>query len=102
MVLLTSLNSEVRGQIMEEIRLIDPNLKNKKLYADDMLKNLQFMKNEDLLVSNLLDPRSILISDNLEDSCIFQCKELYLTLFSCWKGWRSARKTQNHPQNHRN
>lgn len=66
-------SSDIRKTILEEIRLIDPNLRHKRMYAEDMLKNLKFMKNEEILVSNLFDPRTILISQGLDDSCIFEC-----------------------------
>ena len=54
--------------------MIDPNIDQKKHYAQDILENLDYIKNEKLLVSNLFDPRLFLIDNSLEDNVILECK----------------------------
>lgn len=63
----------MKRQIIDHITLIDPNINHKNYYASQIVNNLEYIKNEDLLVSNLFDPKLFLIDSSLDDNILFEC-----------------------------
>jgi len=58
---------------MESIHIVDPGNNRRKDYAKDLMKNLDFMKNKDILMSNVFDPKFILIDNVLNDKAVMKC-----------------------------
>lgn len=58
---------------MENITLVDPTNRHKKEYAMELMKNLEFMKNKDVLLSTLFDPKYIMLDNCLPDKVVLDC-----------------------------
>lgn len=58
---------------MNNITLVDPTNKHKKEYAMELMKNLEFMKNKDVLMSSLFDPKYIHLDNSLPDKVAIDC-----------------------------
>lgn len=58
---------------MENITLVDPTNRHKKEYSMELMKNLEFMKNKDVLLSTLFDPKYIMLDNCLPDKIVLDC-----------------------------
>lgn len=66
--------SQLLSDIVENITLVDPTNKHKKEYGLELMRNLEYMKNKDVLLSTLFDPKYILIDQNLPDKVVLDCR----------------------------
>lgn len=62
------------AQIAENISLVDPANRHKKEFAMELMKNLEYMKNKDVMISALFDPKYITLDRHMEEKVIFDCK----------------------------
>ena len=62
------------SDIMDSITLVDPSVRHKKEYAMELMKNLEFMKNKDVLASALFDPKYIMLDNNMPDKVVLDCR----------------------------
>lgn len=53
--------------------LVDPGNQRRTEYAEELVKNLEFVKNKDLLISNIFDPRYIMLDAKCTDRVILEC-----------------------------
>ena len=52
---------------------MDPNISHKKLYAKEIVENLDYIKDQDIMLSNLMDPRFFIIHNRLSDDSLSIC-----------------------------
>lgn len=53
--------------------IVDPGNRRRKEYAQELARNLEFIKNKDVLVSNIFDPRYILLDETVPDLVVSEC-----------------------------
>lgn len=53
--------------------IVDPGNKRRKEYAQELAKNLEFIKNKDVLISNVFDPRYIMLDESVPDQVVTEC-----------------------------
>jgi hypothetical protein len=54
--------------------MVDHSVTRRTEYAKEVLKNLDYMKNKDVLMSNLMDPQYIVLDKGVSERVVVECK----------------------------